>query len=648
VGGLSLALNYRFGGLEVRGYHIVNTVIHFGASLALYALILLAFATPVLRDSSLVNWARPMAFFSALIFAVHPLQTQAVTYIVQRFASMVALWYLLAVVFYAWARLTPSLARRFPAFGLSLIAVVLAMKTKENAVTLPFAVVLFEFLFFKGSTRRRVAWLAALVPTLFIAPVAYFGGGRGGGLNPIETGRRIVEASAGYLSWEYFVTQLRVIVTYIRLIFIPVGQNLDYDYPRYGSLFEAPVLASLFLLGALLVLAVYLIYRSRRSDPAWRLVSFGILWFFLTLAVESSFLRIPNVIFEHRVYLPMAGATISIVATFALFVQWAEGRWSRSAPAAVALLSVVVLVLGGATRARNEVWRDPVLLWGDATRKSPEKIRPRNNLASALLDAGRVEEAIAEYQAVLALDSEHPEAHLGLGRAYGIQGRLEEAEAAFVRASRLDPNSAKGTVELGNALAASGRLDDAIAQYRMGILAFPRHAGLRFNLGLALFRTGALEEARIELELAKDLDPAVGPISLLLGQVYEGLGFQDLALASYEAAARIRPNDAEARYRLGALLGRSGALSEAIDQLQRAEGLAPEDPRIHHDLGTAYYLVENNSAAIDHLQRSLELDPANAEANFTLYLAYGRAGDIRSAEEHLRRARELDPSIGGS
>lgn len=649
VGGLTLALNYRIGGLDVRGYHAVNMGIHVATGLAVYALVLVLFATPILRSSSLTGRARTIALLTALVFVAHPIQTQAVTYIVQRFASLVAFWYVFSIVAYGVARLSVRPAVRAGAFIMALVFAVLAMKTKENAFTLPFAIALFEVLFFDGPVRRRAARVMAFAPLLLVIPLDYL---RRGAANAAP-GRPVVqgvnafsETAASLLSSEYLFTQFRVVVTYIRLLFVPVGQNLDYDYPRYDSLFAPPVFLSLLFLAAIVWLAFYLILRSRKTEPALRVISFGILWFFLTSTVESSVIRLPNVIFEHRVYLPSVGALTALVIAVFLGGSFAGRRWPRARAAAPIALSVAAVVLAGATWARNRVWADPVHLWEDAAAKSPAKARPHNNLATAYLEDGRFEEALAEFRAALAIEPGHLEAHLGMGKTLAALGRFEEAEGHFETVRQLGPQGPDVYIEQGNAYIRAGRSAEAMQQYRTAVRVSPNHAGARFNLGLALFRAGALGEAVEHLRAALSIDPGVGPIHVLLGQVYEASGSTEEAIGQYRAALDREASDAEAHYRLGSLLGRTGDLAQGIAHLESAVRLAPGDARGHHDLGVAYYLTGRNAEAIESLRRSLELQPTNAEAHYTLSLAFERAGDAELAREHLRLARALDPSIG--
>ncbi|KAB2965501.1 MAG: hypothetical protein F9K18_06500, partial [Thermoanaerobaculia bacterium] len=315
---LTFALNYRIGGLEVAGYHAVNLAIHLLAGLLLFRLVHRTLALPRFDRSALRGRERLVAFFSAALFLAHPLQTQAVTYVVQRMASLAALLCLLALVAWLEARTAARPLRRWTFYLLSLAALLGAMASKQSAATFPLVLLLFDLLFLDGSPRRR--WLGLLPPlaTMAVVPVTLLGSGASAGslLGNADTAAR---AGSALARLDYLATQGPVLVTYLRLLVWPAGQNLDWDVPVYRGFAHAPVLLSFLLLATLAALAGVLISRSRRgADPAWGWAGFGVLWFFLALAVESSLVPIQDLLVEHRLYLPSAGLLAAAAAALAL------------------------------------------------------------------------------------------------------------------------------------------------------------------------------------------------------------------------------------------------------------------------------------------------------------------------------------------
>jgi hypothetical protein len=299
VGYLSFALNYRVGGLDVTGYHLFNLAVHILNALLVYVLVLRTFQTPFLRRGVSNARAVPIALLSSLLFVAHPIQTEAVTYIFQRLASLAAFFTLLSLLSYLRSRQSAGRTSAIGFYGVSVASAVLAMKTKENSFTLPLVIVLFEFLFFTGRFRRRALRLVPLLLTLAIIPLTLAGSDKPMG----DLISDIVPATRGYEGLsrgDYLITEFRVIVTYLRLLVLPIDQNLEYDYPVFRSFTDPQVLSSFLLLLSIALLALYLLVRSRTGERDAAVVAFGIFWFFITLSVESSIVPIPMLINEYR------------------------------------------------------------------------------------------------------------------------------------------------------------------------------------------------------------------------------------------------------------------------------------------------------------------------------------------------------------
>jgi Flp pilus assembly protein TadD len=510
VADLSFALNYHVGGLAVFGYHVVNILIHLTNGFLVYLLILLLFRAsamvvashhsprPVPPDpraiSDVLNGSQGVALFASLLFLAHPIQTEAVTYIVQRFASLAALFYLLTVICYLRGRLSaPTGLRRWGWYGAAFITTVLAMKTKENTFTLPFMLLLIEVVFFGLPTRRGWLSLLLVLLTFCMMPLAH------PGLLKAGLPRATMEISR----LDYLFTQFRVIVTYLRLLVLPIHQNLDYDYPVFHSLFQLPVFLSFLGLLGLGGGALWLLLRTPAPSPTVRLVAFGVLWFFLTLSIESSIIPLRDVIYEHRLYLPSVGFFMSASAAgFWLYRRVPDrDRW-----VAICLACSAVALLSVATYQRNMVWRDTLSLWTDVVRKSPGKVRPHDNLGVALRRRGDLEGAIAEYRTALRLNPNHVSTHDNLGVALYTTGDLEGAIAEFRTALRLNPNHVSAHDNLGAALYTKGDLEGAITAYRELLRLVPHDATVRYHLGIALMDQGdvsaAAQEFREFLRLA--------------------------------------------------------------------------------------------------------------------------------------------------
>jgi len=558
IGELSFALNYHFGGLNVFGYHLVNIVIHIINGILVWLLVTLTFKSPKMGGvSGSPHPVGLIALAAALLFVVHPIQTQAVTYIVQRYTSLATLFYLLSIVLFVKWRLQSleSGARfRWLFYFFSILSAVLAMKTKEISITLPFVIILIEFFFFGGRWRRAFFLLPYLL-TLAIIPLVFINLDTDKPIGDIvgevrEASQETESISRG----DYLLTQFRVIVTYIRLLFLPVKQNLDYDYPVYHSFFTPVVFLSFLFLLAVFGLAVFLFIRSRKGGNGYLLLSsFGIFWFFITLSVESSIIPIRDVIFEHRLYLPFVGAALSFCSTMIYGIDYwrrLSGRRISLQVAALILLVVTVLPLSAAAYQRNRVWKDEITLWRDVAGKSPFKARTHINLAFVSYNQGLTEEAVKEYRTALRLKPGIASVHNNLALVYYNQGRIDEAIEEYKVAIRLKPEIALAHLNLGLAYSNKGYADEAIEEFTTALSLNPRLTAAHFNLGLAYLRQGRPDKAEEEFKTTIRLKPDSPEVYNNIGIIYARQGQIDDAILAFRTALRLKPDFTEAENNL--------------------------------------------------------------------------------------------------
>lgn len=493
VGSLTFALNYWVHGLDVRGYHVVNLAIHVVNALLVYWLVLLTFKTPLMKESSLKSHIEKIALFSGLLFVTHPIQTQAVTYIVQRFSSLATLFCLFSLVLYVRCRLYGTLNSKSVAlYALALVSAVLAMKTKEIAFVLPVIAVLYEFLFFGGPIKKRCMYLVPILLTMLIIPFTVLGTGTsfGGVIGDVGEATRLqTEMSRA----DYLFTQFRVIATYIRLLFLPINQNLDYDYPIFDSFLNPQVFMSILFLLSILGLGVYLLQRSRSSEPALKLVAFGIFWFFVALSVESSMIPIVDVIFEHRAYLSSAGfLTAAATGCFLILKACEKERLRKTGIAALCLLP---LILSSATYARNKVWRSEISLWEDVVRKSPQKARGHDHLCLAYYDKGLNYKAINHCQTALVIQPDYANVHYNLALAFRSEGMLDKAIEHFQLYMKINADDAEAHNELGVTYGMKGQRDKALIHFQITVRLDPQNASAYHNIGTVYKKMGFLEKA---------------------------------------------------------------------------------------------------------------------------------------------------------
>jgi len=589
VGYLTFALNYKIHGLNVIGYHIFNLAIHIFNALLVYWFVLLTFKTPYFGSQYTVDSKQEkthspihrfthsssaIALFSASIFVSHPIQTQAVTYIWQRVTSLATFFYLLSLVMYINFRLKAigsrtkvignrTIAYRLSPFAyylLSLISAILAMKTKEMAFTLPVIIVLYEFMFFKEKTKKRLFFLIPFLLTMLIIPLTVIGMNK----SVSAVTNNVIEATKvpnAMPMWDYLLTQFRVIITYIRLLFLPFNQNFDYDYPIYNSFTDPNVFLSFLFLVSIFGLGVYLFYRSRlmiHPTPftlyATRLIAFGIFWFFITLSVEatvipiSPYLLFPSivsadidVIFEHRVYLSSIGAFAAMTTSIFFIANRLKNRWEAINKNVILLLSVIIITLLVVTYMRNKVWENEITLLEDITQKSPSKARGHNNLGIAYCDKGLVDKAIEHFQTALKLKPDYADARNNLGNAYNIKGLADNAIEHLQIALRLKPYCAEAYNNLGNAYNIKGLTNNAIEQFQIALRLKPDYADAHNNIGFNYYLMGRVDEAIEHYLIALSLTPNNTKTHLNLGIAYKAKGLTDKALKHFSLAGRTPP-----------------------------------------------------------------------------------------------------------
>ena len=456
---LSIAINYALGGLDVTGYHVANGLFH-----AFSALLLLGIFRRTLRLPGVAYHfgkdTDALALAIALLWTVHPLLTESVTYIVQRTELLMGM-FLLATLYCFIRGATSSSARdRAVWYAMSVVACALGMGSKEVMVTAPIIVLIYDRLFLAGSfsTALRARWrfyallalTLAIVPILLLTSVAFVSKS-GGGFERLTV-------------WQNLLTQSGVIVHYLRLALWPGKLVIDYDdWPIARSIIE--VLPQALLILALLALTAYGVWRGRR-------LSFLGAWFFVILAPTSSFLPLGTEIAgERRMYLP----TIAIV-TFAVLcgrfaLTYLSGRFAWR-PSSVRLSgSLAVVILAGAMIAttvnRNEDYRTAVSIYGDAAAKRPNNARARLNLGVALYKLGQVEPGRQAIQQALDLKPNYPDAHYYLGVIVLGDANPDRAAFHFAAAQKGRPHWPLPYVRLGELLETKGHPREAKEMYEV-------------------------------------------------------------------------------------------------------------------------------------------------------------------------------------
>lgn len=509
VGNVTFLLNYQTDGDKVLGYHLVNITIHLLAGLVVWRLVgeigrinktKRKWGVKKLEignrkgklergrtDDDMAVGANWVGLVAGLLFVVHPVQTQAVTYIVQRYASLAGLFYVLAVWAYVKVRLAKT-RRRVWGWGVVVVgAGGLGLLTKETVATLPLMLLVVEGYWFSRSVRD---WLAK---ALILAGVGLVGAViivQQVGLGYIlydtkETGLKET------VTWgSYVLTQFRVLLKYIQLMVVPVRQNLDYTFPlSYG--WDGGVVLGLVVLVGLVGLTWWW-YRR------WKLGSFAIGWFLVGLMV-TSLIPIQDVIFDHRLYISVAGWAV-------LMAGWLYQKWGKDKEVLVVMVVMVVGVYGVWGYARNRVWATELSLWQDVVSKSPNKARAVNQYAVQLQQAGRIGEAVENYRKVMELEPTNADVHYNMGQALVALGRGDEAIGEFTKAVEINPKITRAYNYIGLVLADKGKYKEALENIDKAIAGEPEVSKLYRSRGMVLVALGRKSEAEKAFAMAESID----------------------------------------------------------------------------------------------------------------------------------------------
>lgn len=503
--GLTLAINYVVGGTDPFGYHLLNILIHIASTLLLYGIVnktlAAGFCGP--RFQTGAQW---IALGSSLLWSVHPLQTESVTYIIKRNESMMGMFYLLTM--YCFLRGVLSNNGRFW-LGASFLSCLLGMATKETMVTAPVAVFLFDRCFVEcnwmGPLRKRRWYYLAMALTWIPLSLLVAGSPRG------KVGGFGVEDLS---PWSYALTQSGVLLHYLKLALLPTNLCIDYfDWPIARNFGDVRIPA-LLVAGGTIATAIGLIKTPRAAFlPAF---------FLIVLSPSSSIVPIRELVCEYRMYLPLAAIAVAV----ATGIWWAIDKYADADEAFVPKCFVVIVlmitgVLGLSTYARNTVYQSPEVMWADVVSKRPDNYRARGNLAGYQVQRKEFAAAEQNHLAALRVKPDHFTSLLGMGTVCAQTNRPQEAERYFEAALKIEPNNP-------GALANRGILSASQREY---------------------------QKALPDLEAAAKMRPDITSVLRYLAIVYEGLGRRDDAIRVYRSILAQMPDDAISNRELARLTG---------------------------------------------------------------------------------------------
>ena len=589
----SLALNYYFSELNPFSYHAVNLFFHLVAAIFTYLFTLLLFNSSEFEKSKLLKHKQTIALFTALIFVSHPLQTQSVTYIIQRMEAMSGMFFMISSYSYLKARMnfisTGSLKKTVYPIIIFLMVVVAGILTKQAFAALPLVLLLLEIFIIREKdklpNKKIIFGFSSIIIAAFIILLST-------GLLPKER--------EGLSRINYLFSQFWIIPKYIQLLFFPINQNLDYNYKLANSLWNFKVLGGFAIILTTVIGAIKLFKRER-------LLSFAIFWFYTTLILRSSILPIRDLIYEHRLYTPLYGfallLTVSIVSLQLRFKM--NLKFRQAIPV---LLALITFAYGTSCFLRNQVWQTPVSLWEDIYSKSPNKERVAYNLGHSYYEAGNSVEAAEYYLEAIALNSHYVNPYHNLATIYMNAKQWDGALKYFSIANNLKKDNENTLYNLGTIWFYKGEYEKAERYYTEALELVPTNHLSHYNMGKVMEKKHNSQRAEMYYLKALEIKPNYLDALLSLGNLNYAKKDYNGAQKYYLHVTKIDPQHFASYNNLANIAFMQKQHQKAIDYYDKALAIKPNFVEAIFNRANIYYMIGQKEKALAGYLKTLQFD----------------------------------------
>lgn len=565
---LTYMIDYSFWKLNEIGYHLTNIALHILMALCIYWLVML-----------LSKGDAFLAFLTGALFVIHPIHTNAVTYISGRADSLCGIFMILSFILYIKSL---SSNRALPYF-LCLAAYFLSLLSKEYALILPVLLLLYNIAFRK-SFRAKEFFSIVLIACLYIAMRMR--------VSPFLVSRMSGADSALDRIPAFFAAM----TDYARLLFLPFNLHMEYGWGSF--LFTDPkVLAGVALFLALIIYA--LVERKRNA-----LLFFSVSWLLLAMLPFSNLYRLNAYMAEHWLYIPSIGFFIIISIVISSLCRRKERGFFG-----IALGIGLFVLYSSVTINQNRYWKDPVTIYKRTLKFAPRSAALYNNLACEFKESGNVEEAIRLYKRAIELDPNCEEAYANLGTVYNQISRRDKAAYLFNKSIEVNPEYTNAYLKLALLYGSSGKQGKALGLFKKALELDPKSAGIYNDIG----------------------------------NLYKDMGDRKSAGASYLKALELDPSNAESYNNLGIVSNDIGRVEESIELFNKAIKLDPGLVKAHINLANAYSQLGRNEEAYILYKKVIMMDPANADAYNNLGTLYKALGRDKEALSAYKMAANVDP-----
>ena len=578
---LTFFIDYSLWDLNVFGYHFTNLLFHIVNAILIYLIL------------SLVLKNRITALVASLLFALHPVQTEAVNGISFRVDLHAFSFFLLAIFLYIKHSSQKGPKRKFYYAG-SIISFIFALFSKEMAITLPFILVLYDYCFgsrekgteiINRSSRLQSAFGKSLKRShiaFFLVSASYMLGRFYLFYDP----SRLPEYPGGSFHLAMLITMSRVVVNYIRLLFLPVNLCADYIFPISTSILEPSVVISITVLVVILITVIKVNKHSKE-------ISFPIFYFFVTLLPVSGIIPFGNIMAERYLYFPSLGFCILLAMIITKVINSSRLRYIRKF--VVLFLIFILFAYSIRTMDRNRDWKDDLTLWSRTVEGPFISPRAFNNLGNAYLKKGLYDEAISQFEKAVQMDPTFEIGYYNLGVAYTTKDQYEEALANYQKVLQIDPGHAQTHFMVGSIYQRGRHYDLAIEEYEKAIENNLDYVEAHFNLGLLYGKKGMFIQAAESFNHAIRTKPSYIEPYIYLGLMHKAVKRYDTAIEIFKKALQISPKHSGLHNNLGLVYLEKKMYREAAQEFKRLMAIEPNFPGARRNYELALQAMKKNS-----------------------------------------------------
>ena len=649
---LSHMLDCELFGLHPRGHHFVNVVLHIAVAILLFL---------TLQQMTAAPWPSALV---AMLFAIHPLRVESVAWVSERKDMLSGIFFMATLwVYTRYARSKGSGSRPYL---LALVLFALGLMCKPTLVTLPFVLLLLDYWPLQrlaNSTSKQTDF--SVLRRLVIEKIPFFILSAASCVATLLAQKQAIDVLKHLSFFDRIGNALVSYVIYLRQMVYPVGLAVLYPHPAHTLSTAEVLFAFIFLAAVSLVVILW-----RKKHPY---LLIGWLWYLGMLVPMIGIVQVGlQARADRYTYLPQIGIALAVV--------WSGNALFSSSPLRrrllIAFASIVIAALGLIAFRQTAYWRNSETLWQHTLSCTSNNFLAHDDCGSALLEEGRTDEAISEFEAALAINPNSAETHNNLSAAFMRNRRIDDAIAHYMKAIEIKPDYAEAHSNLGVALMQKKRFDEAVDHFRKALASDPKFAQAYNNFGASLLNQGKVDDAIDKFQRAIAIDPEYAEAQNNLGNSYLIKGRSPEALVHYEKArairteftrpgllarvlrrnvpsdpvaeaskaVKLRPDSAETRCAFANALRRNGYLGEAIIRYTEALQLNPNLAETQNGLGNTLIQRGDLNSAITHYQKAIEINPRFADAHNNLGNALLQKGDVKEAIAHCEEAMQIKPS----